>query len=211
MKWEVLLAMVVLMFLGFWVVWGTQPQGTPGAVTYKFQLGPLKGNVEYVQAQGDHPYRVIVRKLDPGEWISAAELDRMIPGATGALQNSATNPVFRLLNVTSWANMVWVVVGFIGQGAFFGRMAVQWVVSERKRESVVPPIFWYLSLAGGVILFVYFAWRQDPVGILGQSSGIVIYARNIRLLYKQRKREARKAAKAAGAVVQVAADPGPEP
>jgi hypothetical protein len=54
---------------------------------------------------------------------------------------------------------------------------------------VIPASFWWLSLFGGVALFAYFVWRQDFVGVLGQSSGIVIYARNIRLIYKRRRRE----------------------
>jgi lipid-A-disaccharide synthase-like uncharacterized protein len=199
------------MFLGFWLVWGTEPPGTPGAHRYKFQLGPLKGDVEYAAAQGDRPYRVILRDGRPGEWVSGAELDRVVPGATLELAHSSTNPVFRLLNVTSWGSLAWVALGLAGQMAFFGRMAVQWVVSERRRESVVPPIFWYLSLAGGVMLFAYFVWRQDPVGVLGQTSGVVIYGRNIRLLYKQRRREARKAAKAASGATGSVPTPDPAP
>jgi lipid-A-disaccharide synthase-like uncharacterized protein len=76
-------------------------------------------------------------------------------------------------------------------------MFIQWLVSEKEKRSVVPEIFWWLSLVGGVTLFAYFAWRQDPVGILGQSSGLVIYARNLRLIYKQRRRAGREAESAA--------------
>jgi len=64
-------------------------------------------------------------------------------------------------------------------------------VSEKQRESVVPEAFWWLSLVGGVFLFVYFVWRQDIVGVLGQSSGVVIYARNLWLIRKRRRRLAR--------------------
>jgi lipid-A-disaccharide synthase-like uncharacterized protein len=77
-------------------------------------------------------------------------------------------------------------------------MLLQWFVSERKRESVIPEAFWWLSLIGGVALFAYFVWRQDIVGVLGQSSGLVIYARNIRLIYKQRKRALEAAEQPAG-------------
>ena len=81
----------------------------------------------------------------------------------------------------------------LGQCAFFGRMMVQWVVSEKKRESVVPSAFWWMSLIGGVCLFSYFVWRVDFIGVLGQSTGVVIYARNIRLIHKQKRRLARSA------------------
>jgi lipid-A-disaccharide synthase-like uncharacterized protein len=105
-----------------------------------------------------------------------------------------SNVVFRLLNITSWAGVVWVTIGFAGQIAFFGRMLVQWLVSEKQRQSVIPEVFWWLSLFGGVMLFVYFVWRQDIVGVLGQTSGVVIYGRNIRLIHKHKRREARRLA-----------------
>ncbi|QQS10375.1 MAG: lipid-A-disaccharide synthase N-terminal domain-containing protein [Phycisphaerales bacterium] len=92
-----------------------------------------------------------------------------------------------MFNITSWGSFVWVLVGLVGQTAFFGRMMIQWIVSESRKESVVPSIFWWLSLGGGVMLFVYFVWRQDVVGVLGQSSGVVIYARNLRLLAKRKR------------------------
>ena len=197
MKWEVFLAMAALMFLGFWLVWGHEPPGTPGSDRFKFQLGPLKGEMESVEIDGERQFRVLRRDAEPGAWMTEPVVEATIPGASLALRDASTNALFRAFNVTSWASMLWVAVGLGGQVAFFGRMAVQWVVSERRRESVVPPVFWYLSLGGGIALFAYFVWRQDPIGVLGQTSGIVIYGRNIRLLYKQRRREARKAAKSA--------------
>jgi len=89
-------------------------------------------------------------------------------------------------------------VGLIGQGAFFGRMFIQWVVSEKSRKSQVPEVFWWLSFVGGLCLFMYFVWRVDVVGVLGQSTGVVIYARNLKLIRKERKREARRTAENAG-------------
>lgn len=99
-------------------------------------------------------------------------------------------------NISSWLNMVWVAVGLGGQIAFFGRMLVQWIVSENKKQSVVPEAFWWLSLFGGIALFTYFVWRVDFVGVLGQCTGIVIYARNLRLIRKQKRRDQRAAAAA---------------
>ncbi|MBK7404042.1 MAG: lipid-A-disaccharide synthase N-terminal domain-containing protein [Phycisphaerales bacterium] len=97
-------------------------------------------------------------------------------------------------NITSWFNFGWVLLGLAGQGCFFGRMFAQWVKSEKERQSVVPAIFWWLSFFGGLFLFSYFVWRVDFVGVLGQSTGIVIYARNLRLIHKQNRRLARQAA-----------------
>ena len=97
-------------------------------------------------------------------------------------------------NISSWTNFAWVMVGLLGQGAFFGRMFIQWIVSEKHRQSQVPELFWWLSFAGGICLFTYFVWRVDVVGVLGQSTGVVIYARNLRLIQKQKRRDRRAAA-----------------
>lgn len=73
------------------------------------------------------------------------------------------------------------VLGLAGQSLFFMRFVVQWLASERARASVVPTAFWYFSLGGGALLLAYAIGRRDPVFILGQSTGIVIYLRNLAL------------------------------
>jgi lipid-A-disaccharide synthase-like uncharacterized protein len=94
-----------------------------------------------------------------------------------------TNFLFRLFNITSWFNLAWVVVGFLGQICFSGRMLVQWIASEKQGRSVVPVVFWWMSLLGASMLLVYFVWRKDIVGVLGQSTGLAIYLRNLKLIY----------------------------
>lgn len=83
----------------------------------------------------------------------------------------------------------WLVLGFGAQGLFTGRFLVQWVASERKRQSTVPKAFWHLSVAGGVSLLVYAIHKRDPVFILGQAFGLVVYARNL-MLWKGEKADA---------------------
>ena len=82
---------------------------------------------------------------------------------------------------------LWIIIGFIGQSLFFMRFFIQWLASEKAGRRVLPNAFWYFSLAGGVTLFAYALWRQDPVFILGQSTGMLIYARN--LYFIRRKTE----------------------
>jgi lipid-A-disaccharide synthase-like uncharacterized protein len=82
----------------------------------------------------------------------------------------------------------WVIVGFIGQTAFFMRFLVQWIVSEKRGESIIPIYFWYLSLSGGAILFAYAIHISDPVFILGQGCGLLVYIRNLMLIYKTNKK-----------------------
>jgi lipid-A-disaccharide synthase-like uncharacterized protein len=87
--------------------------------------------------------------------------------------------------MNTWING-WVLFGFAGQVVFALRFIVQWIVSERKKESIVPLSFWYFSIAGGVILLIYAIYKKDPVFMLGQASGLVVYARNLMLIMKKK-------------------------
>ena len=82
---------------------------------------------------------------------------------------------------------VMVCVGFGGQALFTMRFLIQWLKSEISRKSVIPIAFWYFSIAGGATLFIYALWRQDPVFILGQGTGLFIYARNLWLIHRERR------------------------
>jgi lipid-A-disaccharide synthase-like uncharacterized protein len=73
----------------------------------------------------------------------------------------------------------WLVLGFFGQALFTCRFLVQWIASERRRRSVVPTLFWWLSLGGGLCLATYAALRRDPVIFLGQAAGLGVYLRNL--------------------------------
>jgi len=80
----------------------------------------------------------------------------------------------------------WLLVGLGGQVMFFGRFIVQWIQSERSGRSVIPLAFWYLSLGGGALLLAYSIHLGDPVFILGQSAGALVYIRNLMLLRRSR-------------------------
>lgn len=84
-------------------------------------------------------------------------------------------------------DMIWLVVGFMGQALFSARFLVQWVSSERRKRSVIPLAFWYFSVAGGATLLAYAVHRMDPVFIVGQFAGLFIYLRNLQLIYRQRR------------------------
>ena len=81
----------------------------------------------------------------------------------------------------------WLVIGFLGQAFFSARFLVQWVVSERKKRSVVPVAFWFFSVGGGTTLLIYAIHRADPVFITGQAAGLLIYLRNLYLIYKEHR------------------------
>ena len=84
-------------------------------------------------------------------------------------------------------NLMWMIIGFVGQGFFSARFIVQWIMSEIKKQSIIPLGFWYFSLLGGATLFAYALYKEDPVFIVGQGSGLLIYSRNLYLIRKRAK------------------------
>ncbi|MGH7133404.1 MAG: lipid-A-disaccharide synthase N-terminal domain-containing protein [Phycisphaerales bacterium] len=212
MKWEPAALMVLLLLLGVWVAYDPGPNTQlPNTEVVKFTIGSAKGYLEQqADPSGSPTYRVLYRSGDiqpaSGRFTKQQLIATFGEKPFEEMTHHAGNRFFQKLNVTSWGGVAWVVFGFAGQAAFSGRWLVQWFVSEKKKTSVVPISFWWLSLVGGVILFAYFAWRADLVAILGQTSGVVIYARNIRLRYKQDRREA-----AARAASQLEPKPNPQP
>jgi lipid-A-disaccharide synthase-like uncharacterized protein len=84
---------------------------------------------------------------------------------------------------------IWRAIGLLGQGLFFSRFLIQWIASERKKESVIPVYFWYLSLSGGIILLSYAIHIRDPIFILGQSCGALVYTRNLVLIFRKKRIE----------------------
>jgi lipid-A-disaccharide synthase-like uncharacterized protein len=84
---------------------------------------------------------------------------------------------------------LWLAVGFVGQLAFTGRFVLQWLYSEYKKRSMIPVGFWYLSIVGSALLLAYAIYREDPVFIVGQSFGFIVYLRNLQLIAKHREQE----------------------
>ena len=92
-------------------------------------------------------------------------------------------------NSLSNIELAFLIIGFLGQGIFASRFVIQWIHSEKKGESSIPVIFWYLSIFGGLGLLTYAIFRKDPVIITGQLFGIFIYTRNLFLIYKKKHNE----------------------
>lgn len=80
----------------------------------------------------------------------------------------------------------WLGLGFMAQVIFGSRFLVQWIASERAGRSIIPEVFWILSLFGGLMLFSYAVWRKDPVFILGQSTGVFVYSRNLWFIHRDK-------------------------
>lgn len=84
-------------------------------------------------------------------------------------------------------NKAWLALGFAAQFMFSARFLVQWLASEKAGKSIVPTLFWYLSIGGSALLLIYSIHLKDPVFILGQSTGLLIYSRNIYLIRREKK------------------------
>jgi lipid-A-disaccharide synthase-like uncharacterized protein len=96
--------------------------------------------------------------------------------------------VMRWFGVTETWQFWWLALGLAGQAVFTGRWIIQWVASEKRRQSHVPELFWWCSFAGAMMLLIYFIGRGDPVGIIGQLFGWIVYGRNLYLIRTQHRR-----------------------
>lgn len=82
---------------------------------------------------------------------------------------------------------LWLSIGFLAQAIFSARFIVQWIASERAGRSIVPVTFWFISVAGGALLLVYAVHIRDPVFIIGQAAGVLIYSRNLLLIHSEKR------------------------
>ncbi len=101
---------------------------------------------------------------------------------------------FRDMAPADGAAWVFVIIGFVGQVVFGMRFFVQWLASERAGHSYIPKVFWYLSIVGGMLLFTYACSRKDPIIMMGQSTNLLVYVRNLMLIRKKRREREQKTA-----------------
>lgn len=91
--------------------------------------------------------------------------------------------------ISEHLNTIWITIGLLGQAMFTGRFVIQWLASEKAKQSVMPNLFWYFSIAGGLIILAYAIYRKDPVYILGQSCGVFVYTRNLYFIHSKKHRK----------------------
>ena len=155
----------------------------PGSeVRFKVALSGAKDNVKAARLK-DGSLVYIVKRLGPGtdRMLTPEEFSRFYYD-----QQTGRGWISTVFNVTSPVGLVWVAIGLSGQLLFTCRMIVQWFTSEKSKRSVVPVSFWWMSLIGATMLLVYFIWRRDIVGVLGQATGWIIYVRNLVLIRRSR-------------------------
>ena len=155
----------------------------PGSeVRFKVALSGAKDNAKAAKLK-DGSLVYIVKRLGPGtdRMLTPDEFSRFYYD-----QQITRGWLSTVFNVTSPVGLIWVAIGLSGQLFFTGRMLIQWFTSEKSKRSVVPISFWWMSLIGATMLLVYFIWRRDIVGILGQTTGWIIYVRNLILISRSR-------------------------
>lgn len=187
-----LIAMVIGSSCTF--AWAEAEQDTPHA-TVKVKLDGVDEKVHVIR-QPDGTHRFVLN--------AGGELKVLRPEAFADRvfsEQTRRTSLQKVLNITSPIGMAWVAIGLLGQVLFTGRMIVQWLTSERKKRSVVPTAFWWMSLGGASMLIVYFLWRKDIIGVLGQCTGWFIYIRNLWLIYRKPQESQ----------AEITDDPGPEP
>ena len=136
---------------------------------------------------------VQVVERDGRLWVATRAGDPLVPAEdwvralhAAHREQDAHGILYRVLNITTPWSLVWIAIGFAGQALFTLRMLLQWWASEKEKRSVVPIAFWWGSLGGGILLLLYFVWRKDVVGVVGQSTGVFVYARNLVLIHRNR-------------------------
>ncbi len=81
----------------------------------------------------------------------------------------------------------WSALGYGGQIVFGSRFYVQWLASEKKKQSVMPVVFWWISLLGALMTLTYAIYRMEGPFIMANIGGPPIYARNLYLIHKARR------------------------
>ena len=180
-RWLILLELALLAAILVWAGFAlsARSDGPANAIDLKVQMSGAADRVYLLEHEDGGLHYLITlddgsqQQLTPNEFAHRLFHDQQSRGFFEIL-----------LNVTSPAGFLWVTLGLLGQLLFTGRMVVQWLVSEKNRRSVVPPAFWWMSLIGATMLLVYFLWRKEPIGVLGQATGWFIYVRNLWLIYR---------------------------
>ena len=98
--------------------------------------------------------------------------------------SSFVDSFFKDENIPLWL----IIMGSLGQIIFTLRFVYQWYYSRKQGESLLPVNFWIISLIGSFTIVLYGLIRLDPILILGQSTGFIVYSRNIMIGSREKRK-----------------------
>jgi lipid-A-disaccharide synthase-like uncharacterized protein len=170
-------AAVLLPVAAWWALYQLDLAPPPGQkMIPPFNLSDRLDRLELEEREGK--VTVVFRKEENKETVYDSE-EFLREVMRRQQDKSSWGGLFSVLDITSWTGVFWVTFGLIGQCLFAARMLVQWLASEKAKASVIPVQFWWLSLIGSTMIVIYFIWRVELVGILGQATGWFVYVRNL--------------------------------
>lgn len=178
LRFEIVLVFAVIAPLVFWLML-SMAELVPALGEAPYQLSDRLSSLQ-VEGEGQ-AMRVVFGEGAQARYLPEEFLADLRDRVS---ENHGWRRLFVLLDITSWTSLLWVFFGLLGQSLFLARMLVQWVASERAKSSVVPPAFWWLSLVGSTMLMIYFIWRVEIIGFIGQSTGWFVYLRNLYFIYR---------------------------
>lgn len=82
---------------------------------------------------------------------------------------------------------LWHLFGTCSLALFATRFWIQWWQVERDGHSHFSGLFWWFSLIGSALSFLYFSLLLDVVNMLGYSLGLIPYIRNLMLMHQTKK------------------------
>ncbi len=82
----------------------------------------------------------------------------------------------------------WKLIGFAGVLLFSGRWCVQIFASHSAKKSVMPELFWYMSVTGNMLILLYFIFgRTDAVGVLSNLFPMLVAFYNLVLVHREKQ------------------------
>lgn len=77
------------------------------------------------------------------------------------------------------------VLGIVGQLLLNCRYLYQWYFSEKAHESILPLGFWVISAVASLFVVMYSIYKSEPVLLVAQSLGLIVYGRNIIIYFRK--------------------------